>query len=128
MTIDSDNQPAPHDSSGHEPLRRQATTAILALIVNVDIDALLQRPISKDRALQALAARREIVDRMLHHRWLATETARAAGATWAQIDNALGLAPGLSRREYEATLARQKHLRLAAQERHDPGPPMVPDI
>jgi hypothetical protein len=128
MTIDSDNQPSRHDSSGHEPLRRQATTAIIAVIVNVDVDALLLRPISKDRALQALSARREIVDRMLHHRWLATETARSAGATWAEIDNALGLAPGLSRREYEAALARQKHPRLAAHEGHDPGPPMVPDI
>lgn len=128
MTIDSDNQPRRHRTSGHEPLLRQATTAVIAVIVKVDIDALLHRPISKDRALQALAARREIVDRMLHHRWLATETASAAGATWAEIDNALGLAPGLSRREYEATLARHKHFRLAAQERHDPGPPMVPDI
>lgn len=110
------------------PLCQQSTPQVVTVVVNVEIDALLGRTIPKDRVLQALEARREIAERMVGHRWLAMETARAAGASWAEIDTALGLRSGLAQSEYESALARQKQYRLVAEERHDPGPHPVPEM
>ena len=111
-----------------QPLWTQASIDVLALVVNPEIDALLGRPLTKDRALVALAARQELADRMRRHRWLAIERARASGATWAEIDTALRYQPGQARREYQTVLSRQKSLGLAAPERHDPGTPEGPQL
>ncbi len=88
----------------------------------MEIDALLGRAIPKQQGLQALEARQEITERMIRYRWLAIETARAAGATWAEIDTALDLRAGLAQTEYETALTRQQQYRLVAQERQDPRP------
>ncbi len=90
------------------PLDRWASTDVLAAVVDVEIAALLRRDPSKDEALLALAARRELEDRMHRHRWLAMETARKAGASWAEIAAAAGMDAPAARRLCEQTLARQK--------------------
>jgi hypothetical protein len=106
-----------------KPLNRWASTDVLAAVIDVEIAALLGRPPTKDEAVTALAARRELEDRMRRHRRLAIETARKAGATWAEIAVAAGLAPPDARRLYERTLAQQKAFGLADPQRHDPGVP-----
>jgi hypothetical protein len=110
------------------PLWRQATTDVIAQVVDVEIDVLLRRPVSKERALGALAARQEIADRMRRHRWLAIETARRVGATWEEIDRTLGRKAGQSRLEYVRTLYRQKEFGLASPGRADPGAPTGPEL
>ena len=111
-----------------EPLWKRASTEVLALVIDPEIDALLGRTVAKDRTLVALAARQELAQRMRQHRWLAIETARAAGATWDEIDTALRYQPGRARSEYQAALSRQKRFGLAAPDRHDPGPPEEPRL
>ncbi len=106
-----------------KPLDRWASSDVLSAVVDVEIAALLRRKLSKDEALLALAARRELEDRMRRHRWLAMETARKAGATWAEIAAAAGVRPADARRLYETTLARQKAFGYAEPHRHDPGVP-----
>ena len=106
-----------------KPLDQWASTDVLAAVVDVEISVLLGRTPTKDEALLALAARRELEDRMRRHRWLATETARKAGATWAEIAAVVGVVPVDARRLYEATLARQKTFGYAEPDRHDPGVP-----
>ncbi|HVA76006.1 MAG TPA: hypothetical protein VNF71_15735 [Acidimicrobiales bacterium] len=106
-----------------QPLDRWASSDVLAAVVDVEIAAVLGRTPSKDEALLALAARRELEDRMRRHRWLAMETARKAGATWAEIAAAAGVRPADARRLYEVTLARQKAFGYAEPHRHDPGVP-----
>ena len=96
---------------------------MLAVVVDVEIAVLLGRAPSKGEALLALAARRELEDRMRRHRWLAMETGRKAGATWSEIAAAVGVRPADPRRLYEATLARQKAFGFAEAHRHDPGGP-----
>ncbi len=93
------------------------------MVVDVEIAVLLGRAPSKGEALLALAARRELEDRMRRHRWLAMETGRKAGATWSEIAAAVGVRPADPRRLYEATLARQKAFGFAEAHRHDPGGP-----
>ena len=102
-------------------LDRWASSDVLAAVVDVEIAALLGRSPSKGEALLALAARRELEDRMRRHRWLAMETARRAGATWAEIAAAAGVRPADARRLYVTTLARQKAFGLAEAHRSDPG-------
>ena len=104
-------------------LGQWASTDLLAVVVDVEIVALLRREPSKDEALLALAARRELEDRMRRHRWLAMETARKAGASWAEIAVAAGMDPPAARRLYEQTLARQKASGYAEPHRVDPGGP-----
>ena len=106
-----------------KPLDQWAATDVLAAIVDVEIKALLGRQPSKDEALLALAARRELEDRMRRHRWLAMETARRAGASWSEIAVAACVKPADARRLYEVTLARQKDFGYAEPQRHDPGLP-----
>ena len=118
----------PDTTSDEIPLWRRASLDFLALVVDVDIDVLTGRPVDKGRALVALAARQELADRMRRHLWLSTETARASGATWTEIDTALASPPGAARQEHEATLAHQKQLGLAALDRRDPGLPEGPDL
>ena len=108
---------------GDKPLYRWATTDLLAAVIDVDIAALLGKLPTRDEALLALAARRELEDRMRRPRWLAMETARKAGATWAEIAAAAGMTPRDARRLYETTLAQQKAFGLADPQRHDPGVP-----
>ena len=123
------NDTTPESSvSQRLPLWKRASTDVLALVMDPEVDALLGRPIPKDRALAALAARRELAERMRRHRWLAIETARVAGATWDEIDTALHYKPGLARREYQAALSNQRTLRLVAPDRHDPGTPQGPQL
>lgn len=105
------------------PLDRWASTDVLAAVVDVEIAVLLGRTPSKDGALLALAARREMADRMRRHRWLAMETARRAGASWSEIAAAVGVKPADARRLYETTLARQKAFGYAEVHRADPGIP-----
>jgi hypothetical protein len=107
--------------SQQEPLWKRASTGVLALVIDPEIDSLLGRPVTKARALQALVARQELAERMRRRRWLAIERARAAGAGWTEIDTALGNRPGQAQREYQTTLARQQCLGLATPDRHDPG-------
>jgi hypothetical protein len=106
-----------------KPLDQWASTEVLAVVVDVEIAVLLGRTPSKGEALLALAARRELEDRMVRHRWLAMETARRAGATWAEIAAVSGVNPADARRLYETTLARQKTLGFAEPDRRDPGLP-----
>ncbi len=106
-----------------KPIDQWASTDVLAAVVDVEIAALLGRTLSKAESLLALAARRELEDRMHRHRWLAIETARKAGATWAEIAAAAGVGPADARRLYDTTLARQKAFGYAEAQRHDPGIP-----
>ena len=106
-----------------KPLDQWASSDVLAAVVDVEIAALLGRAPSKEDALLALAARRELEDRMRRHRWLAMETARKAGATWSEIAAAAGVRPADARRLYEVTLAHQKAFGYAEPDRHDPGVP-----
>ncbi|MDA8046271.1 MAG: hypothetical protein M0Z30_13705 [Actinomycetota bacterium] len=104
-----------------KPLDRWASTDVLAAVVDVEIAALLGRTPSKAEALLALAARRELQDRMRRHRWLAMETARKTGASWAEIAAAAGMEASAARRLYEQTLARQKAFGYAEAHRAEPG-------
>jgi hypothetical protein len=104
----------------------RATEAYHSLVERV-LDAELVRPeggtLDKATMLSALVARRELVHRLVRWRWIAIEDARAAGASWAEIDAALGMAPGRSRLEYERRLAAQIRHGLCSPDRRDPGPP-----
>ena len=111
-----------------QPLWMRASTDVLALVINPEIDDLLGRPITKASALLALAARHEMAERMRQHCWLAVERARAAGATWAEIDTALASRPGQAQHLYQTALPRQKSLGLAAPDRRDPGTPEGPQL
>jgi transposase len=106
-----------------EPLDRWASTDVLTAVVDVEMAVVLGHPFTKEEALLALAARRELEDRMRRHRWLSMETARKAGASWAEIAAAAGMGPRDARRLYEQTLARQKAFGYAEPHRHDPGVP-----
>lgn len=112
----------------HQSLGKRSSSEVLALVIEPEIDALLGEPITKDRALLALAARQELAERMSRHRWLAIEAASALGATSDEIDTALGYRPGLARHEYQNTLSCQRDLGLIAADRHDPGPPEGPQL
>ena len=103
------------------PLWQQATTEVVAKVVDTEIEVLLAHPITAEQALTALAARQEIIDRFIRHRWLAMETARRAGATWQDIDRTLERPPGQSQREYQTVLARQQQFGLRPAEGHQPG-------
>lgn len=95
------------------------------VLVDVVLDAELARAEGRrpDRAetLHALKARRELVDRLSRWQWIAIEDARAAGASWLEIDGAVGAPSGTARAEYERALAAQKRLGLSRPERRDPG-------
>ena len=106
-----------------EPLDRWASTDVLAAVVDVEMAVFLGHPFTKEEAPLALAARRELEDRMRRHRWLAMETARKVGASWAEIGAAAGMAPRDARRLYETTLAGQKAFGYAEAPRADPGVP-----
>ena len=112
--------------SQQEPLWKRASTEVLALVIDPEIDALRGRTVAKDRTLAFLAARQELAERMRRHRWLAIETAGAAGASWDEIDTALRYQPRRAHTEYQAALSRQKRFGLVAPYRHDPGPPEEP--
>lgn len=79
------------------PRWKRASTEVLALVTGPEIVALVGRPLAKDQALLALAARQKLAQRMRQHGWPATETATAAGVTWHEIDTARGYWPGLAR-------------------------------
>jgi hypothetical protein len=93
------------------------------VVVDAEVSEMLGRRLERAVALEALAARAELADRLGRHRWLAFESARRAGASWADIDAAADLGPGEARREYERVLASQKSLGLADALRADPGGP-----
>jgi hypothetical protein len=105
------------------PLYLWASTDVLAAVVDVELAVFLGRPPAKDDTLMALAARRELEDRMRRHLWLAMETARKAGATWAEIDEAADMDARDARRLYERTLAGERVSGVAEPRRHDPGRP-----
>jgi hypothetical protein len=86
-----------------KPIDQWASTDVLAAVIDVEIAAFLRRAPSNNEALLALAARRELEDRMRRHRWLAMETARQAGASWAEIAAAAGMGPTDASRLYEQT-------------------------
>lgn len=104
-------------------LWRRASSELLEVIVDAEVTEMLGRRLERAVALEALAARAELADRLGRHRWLAFESARRAGASWADIDAAADLGPGEARREYERVLASQKSLGLADARRADPGGP-----
>jgi hypothetical protein len=128
--VPEDHKPAgstrPNDPPDSLPMDQRATTEVVRLVVDVEIDRLLGHHIAKEQALTALAARQEIEQRMRRHRWLAIETARRAGATWREIDHTLGRQPGQSRLEHQQTLDRQKAFGLACPSHQDPGVPTGP--
>jgi hypothetical protein len=95
---------------------------LLELVNEADLSRMLHEPLAKDAVLGALEARAELVDRLLRWRWLAIEQARAAGAGWAEIDDAIGLPAGGAREEYHAKLSRQRRFGLVEADRDDPGP------
>jgi hypothetical protein len=95
---------------------------LLELVNETDLSRMLRTPLAKDVVLAALAARAELVDRLLRWRWLAIDQARAAGATWAEVDDAVGLPAGGARAEYHAVLARQRCFGLVDADREVPGP------
>jgi hypothetical protein len=105
-----------------------ATTDVAGLVVDVEIDAQLGRPIGKDRALIALAARREIADRMRRYEPSAVQTARAAGASWREVDRALKRSAGQSHQNYHAALVPHGKLGPAAPEHHSSSPPAEPQL
>lgn len=105
------------------PLDRWASTDVLAAVVDVEIAVLVGRVPSKDEALLALAAWRELEDRMRRYRWLAMETARKTGASWAEIAAAAGMEAPAARRLYETTLAGEKASGYTEAHRQDPGGP-----
>jgi hypothetical protein len=111
------------DRTGDQPLHVWASTDVLAVVVEVEMAVFLGRAPAKEDTLNALAARREMEDRMRRHRWLAMETARKAGATWAEIGAAAGMNPGDARLLYEGTLAGQKAFGPAELCRRTPGLP-----
>ena len=106
-----------------EPLYRWASTDVLAAVIDAELARFVGEGPTKAQALLALAARRELEDRMRRHRWLAMETARKAGATWAEIATAAGVSTADARRLYETTLGRQKAFGCAEAHRADPGVP-----
>jgi hypothetical protein len=106
-----------------KPIDQWASTDVLAAVLDVEIAVLLRRTPSKADALLALAARRELEDRMRRHRWPAMEMARKAGAGWAEIAAASGIDAPAARRLYEQTLGRQKAFGYAEPHRADPGGP-----
>jgi hypothetical protein len=111
------------DRTEDTPLHRRASTDVLAAVVDVELAVFLGRPPAKADTLGALAARRELEDRMRRHRWLAMETARKAGATWAEIGDAAGMDPPDAQRLYEGALAGHKASDLAEPRRYSPGEP-----
>jgi hypothetical protein len=106
-----------------KPMYQWASTDVLAAVIESEMARFVGRGPTKDQALLALTARRELEDRMRRHRWLAIETARKAGATWAEIGAAAGVTVRDARRLYEATLASQKAFGLVDPQRRDPGVP-----
>jgi hypothetical protein len=106
-------------------LWQRATLEVVSVVVDTGIAALLGRAVGKHRALEALEARREVAERMLRLRWEPMDTARTAGASWSEIDTALGLREGVAKNEYESGLALRKQIRLAAGESHEPPPPQI---
>jgi hypothetical protein len=107
---------------GEVALWRQASSDLLTLVVDAELTEMLGCRLERELALEALAARAELADRMCWHRWLAMEAARRAWAAWEEIDLTVGLPPGGSRREYELVLDRQKALGPVDANRTDPGP------
>lgn len=94
---------------------------LVEAILGVDWARAKGRTPDKAAMLRALEARRELVHRLVRWRWLAIEDARAAGATWSEIDEALGTAPGRSCTEYHRKLAVQIRRGLCDADRRDPG-------
>jgi hypothetical protein len=105
-----------------------ATADVAGLVVDVEIDAQLGRPIGKDRALIALAARREIAERLRRYEPSAIQTARAAGASWPEVDRALKRSAGQSQQNYHAALVSHRKLGPAALEHHSSSPPAGPEL
>jgi hypothetical protein len=111
------------DRPGDQPLHLWASTDVLAAVIDAEMAVFLGRAPAKDDTLRALAARRELEDRMRRHRWLALETARKAGATWAEIGSAAGMKPADACLLYERTVAGKKAFGPAEPGHHAPGGP-----
>lgn len=95
---------------------------LIELVLDAEIAWRLGRTPTRAEMLEALAARAELIDRFTRWRWLAIEDARRAGASWPEVDAAVGASrPGTARAEYEAKLRLQKELGLVSQDRCDPG-------
>jgi hypothetical protein len=61
-------------------------------------------------ALEALAANRELVERLTGWRWLAVREARERGHAWAEVAAALGVTDEEARGEFLARLDRQRQV------------------
>ncbi len=110
------------------PLRQQATTDVIELVVGVEMDRLLGNAVSKYRALTALAARQEIEHRMRRHRMACHRDCpesrrhlerdrsharpRRRSVPSRVPHHAPQAAGGQSRLEYLTTLRRQQAVRL----------------
>lgn len=115
-------------AAGPVPLWRMATTEVAGLVVDVEIDSQLGRPIGKDRALIALAARREIAARMRRYEPSAIRTARAAGASWPEIDRARNRNAGESQGTDDPALGPHRTFDPPAPEHHNSSPPAGPEL
>jgi hypothetical protein len=60
--------------------------------------------------LQALAANRELVDRLVGWRWLAVRRARQDGHAWAEVGVALGISAEQARRDFLDRLEHQRQV------------------
>jgi hypothetical protein len=60
--------------------------------------------------LDALAANRELVDRLVGWRWLAVRHARQDGHAWAAVGHALGVSAEQARRDFLDRLERQRQV------------------
>jgi hypothetical protein len=60
--------------------------------------------------LDALAANRELVDRLVGWRWLAVRRARQDGHGWAAVGHALGVTAEQARRDFLDRLERQRQV------------------
>lgn len=108
-------EPPIHDS--------RPSAQLLDLVVEAELHRVLGEALTKHEVLAALAAGVELAGRVSRGRWLTIEQARVAGASWAEVDRALGLPEGGARASYERALERQRRLSVVAPDRCDPGPP-----
>jgi hypothetical protein len=60
--------------------------------------------------LDALAANRELVDRLVGWRWLAVRRARQDGHGWAEVGHALGVSAEQARRDFLERFERQRQV------------------
>jgi hypothetical protein len=108
--------------SAPQPIEARTDHELLELICEVEWSRMLHERVVKEDVLEALSARAELIERLVRWRWLVVEQVRAAGASWAEVDDAARVASGEAKADYERVLARQRRFGLVGADRADPGP------